>query len=689
MIDAIYQLSYISDKQFLTRFIHDLYIFNNDYFELKQINHLGIKADLITAQITSATTYLNFLKRQQVKKQKSNSIETIKQNILDEKKQAALPITNINNLDEEIFTEVPQSSHTLYRKFNDTYCLLEAAFPYPEIRAAQQRILQLLRQCDDKKFIIIEAMPGAGKSAIAKTIASHCGSGYILTATKQLQDQYTNEFHDIASIKGKGAYACARARFESCKSGPCLKDPADLRLCIAAHSCPYLNAKAKAQSADITVTSYAYFFTWLNARCKQNFSPREILILDEAHLLDSQMTTWAELTLNPKHLDNIYHITQYIDRLDEMCLVTMPNFDDNYTNNNKRIIDLTYMLLHKVRNLMVSDLNKAKDKTKASSILSTSWGDAKDTAITDIDKRYKRVLQLKESLEQILQKLYLFQNASNKDEWLLSSQINTLDKTSELQIKPLYMSKLFRSFIEKYGKKHIIFMSATILNAKLFCEELGITRDEVAIIKQDSIFDPKRSPILYNPIGKMSYAYLQSTMPKIIDTIRKILAEHKHDKGIIHTGNYTIASKICEFIKDKRLMMKTTYENNEALLRRHERSKNGVLVSPSLGTGTDLKDDMARFQVIVKLPFMSLADKRVKKKAELDSNWYNCEMLRALIQSSGRATRSEDDYSVTYILDSSFKYWVQKYASWLPQSFLKRIYWSGIIDDDEFQIVKR
>ena len=137
-------------------------------------------------------------------------------------------------------------------------------------------------------------------------------------------------------------------------------------------------------------------------------------------------------------------------------------------------------------------------------------------------------------------------------------------------------------------------------------------------------------------------------------------------------------------------MMKTMYENNEALLRRHAKSKNGVLVSPSLGTGTDLKDDAARFQIIVKLPFMSLADKRVKKKADLDYDWYSCEMLRSLIQSSGRATRSETDYSVTYILDSSFRYWITKYQAWLPKSFLERICWNGkpkMQEDDEFVIV--
>ena len=679
----IQKLPYINNYELIIQFIKDLYIFNNDFIELSRINHLGKQSALIDQQINSATVYLDYIKNQQVVDKKYKSIEEVKKQFVENLNNENL--NNVTDIDDiDIFDNSNQQNIKFNKEaypclFNDSRHLLEDSFPYPNIRPAQQKILQLLRKCDDKKFILIEAMPGTGKSAIAKTIASHFGSGYILTATKQLQDQYTDEFFDVVAIKGKSSYPCDKARFETCKSGPCINNVEILQKCRSAKSCPYLNAKMIARAANITVTSYAYFFTWLNSMVRQNFSSRAILVLDEAHLLDAQMTSWTELVLNPVHLNEKYHISDYCERLDDLSLITAPTFEENYTAINKRIINIVYELLKKVHKAIVADLNLANINRQPNSILQTKWGDNKDAAIQDVQKRYKRVMFLKETLDQVLVKLQLFQTAENKNEWLLFPQENDVDRTNELMIKPLYMSKLFRKFVEQYGTEHIVFMSATILNARLFCEELGIRREEVAIIRQDSVFDPQRSPILYNPVGKMSYAHLQATMPKIIEMIRKILVQHKNDKGIIHTGNYSIAQKICSYIKDKRLMMKTGYEDNETLLHRHAKTKNGVLVSPSLGTGTDLKDDAARFQVIVKLPFMSLADKRVKRKAELNNDWYNCEMLRALIQASGRATRSEEDYSVTYILDSSFQYWVQKYSAWLPKSFLNRIHWSGSI----------
>jgi Rad3-related DNA helicase len=90
-------------------------------------------------------------------------------------------------------------------------------------------------------------------------------------------------------------------------------------------------------------------------------------------------------------------------------------------------------------------------------------------------------------------------------------------------------------------------------------------------------------------------------------------------------------------------------------------------------TGVDLKDDLSRFQIVVKMPFSSLGDPRTKKKSEINSDWYTCQMLKNLVQACGRSTRSAEDHSATFILDSSFRYWVTKYEKWLPKQFLQRI----------------
>jgi ATP-dependent DNA helicase DinG len=224
--------------------------------------------------------------------------------------------------------------------------------------------------------------------------------------------------------------------------------------------------------------------------------------------------------------------------------------------------------------------------------------------------------------------------------------------------------------------KKIFFMSATILDTVGFAKNLGLKKEETAIIKVEPDFPPEKSPIIYKPCGFMSYNKLDQTMPKIIESVKEILERHPNEKAIIHTGNYKIAQAIYDGINSNRLIIKKNNENNEKILKKHINSKvPTVLLSPSLTTGVDLKDDLSRFQIIVKLPFMSLSDARVKKKIEINEDWYVCEMFRTLVQAAGRSTRSMDDWSTTYVLDSSFYSWVRKYKNWFSKNFLNRIKW--------------
>jgi Rad3-related DNA helicase len=90
-------------------------------------------------------------------------------------------------------------------------------------------------------------------------------------------------------------------------------------------------------------------------------------------------------------------------------------------------------------------------------------------------------------------------------------------------------------------------------------------------------------------------------------------------------------------------------------------------------TGVSLDDDLSRFQIIVKLPFLSLGDRRVKRKSEIDPDWYLNKMWLTVIQAAGRSTRNEKDESVTYILDKSTPYFLNKWRSNLPKDFLSRL----------------
>ena len=64
-------------------------------------------------------------------------------------------------------------------------------FPFKTYRKGQLEALAAARAAFEagKRFVVIEAPTGSGKSAIAVTMARESGSAYILTAQTLLHDQ--------------------------------------------------------------------------------------------------------------------------------------------------------------------------------------------------------------------------------------------------------------------------------------------------------------------------------------------------------------------------------------------------------------------------------------------------------------------------------------------------------------------
>jgi len=88
--------------------------------------------------------------------------------------------------------------------------------------------------------------------------------------------------------------------------------------------------------------------------------------------------------------------------------------------------------------------------------------------------------------------------------------------------------------------------------------------------------------------------------------------------------------------------------------------------------GVDLRDDYARFQIIVKAAYLPLGDIRIQRLAKEDPTWYTNKMLCNLVQACGRGIRSKEDYCVTYILDANVYEEVVKHKNKLPKYFIDR-----------------
>jgi Rad3-related DNA helicase len=262
-----------------------------------------------------------------------------------------------------------------------------------------------------------------------------------------------------------------------------------------------------------------------------------------------------------------------------------------------------------------------------------------------------------------------------------------------LKLSPIYGDFLFHGYFGKLAQK-FVFLSATLGTKKEFCKELGIKEEECFFMETDSPFTPEKSPVIVMPSIKLSKDVYDVNVKKIGGLIDEILKVHDGQRGIIHSVTYDLAKHIFTGVTPvnrKRLLCRDMdvlnnvdqgsnrypkkYKNVE-LLEVHETQGSGfgsVLLSPSMMEGIDLHDDLADFQVIIKLPWQNLGDIRVKTKSKLDPDWYANRMWTEILQASGRSTRHEEDESITYILDQNFGYFYKQWQHKLPKWFTDRL----------------
>ncbi len=131
---------------------------------------------------------------------------------------------------------------------------LISCFPHEALRPFQADVLKGVEEAifAKKRFIILEAPVGFGKSAIAVALAKYFGSAYILTSTKQLQEQYASA-HSIPVTVGKNNFTCRirtnAGTYPPCSQGRC---EADWKLIECPHYLPMKQYDERLKRIDIT-----------------------------------------------------------------------------------------------------------------------------------------------------------------------------------------------------------------------------------------------------------------------------------------------------------------------------------------------------------------------------------------------------------------------------------------------------
>ena len=526
-------------------------------------------------------------------------------------------------------------------------------FNFPP-RKSQIKALNWLEE-QKVKYLVLEAPTGTGKSNIGVAFSKYLsnrnskGDAYILTPQRVLQKQYEQSFINdnaisITSLYGKSNYKC-NSKNTSCDVGSLVKP--------RCNNCAHTIAKNKAKKTPNVVMNYKLGLL-LFAYGKATFTQRKLLILDECHTLEKHLVDFDAITISERRSLK-FNIKWKVAKDFNEAIVWC---EDPYL---KKARDYLIKLGKEIEPLLEKDGN-------------------------NLTKSQIRKLQEYNNIQEHVDELEMFILQAKNDKNFDTKWVYTKDK-SVMAFKRLTGSYTFKRLIDPMADQ-ILFMSSTILNKEGFCRDLGIDPSQTAFLSLTSDFPVENRPIFYMPQMKMNASWNNTERSeerkKIINKIVNILQKHENDSGIIHTGNFAIASWITTELKD-RITQKIFHHNpdsgddrNSVIAAFQNSPKTSVLISPSSTEGLDLKDDLGRFSIFAKVPFGYLGDAWIKRRMQMSSEWYSRQALIDIIQGGGRVVRHENDWGCVYILDESFGYLFYNTRSFIPQ------WWK-----DSYQVIAR
>ena len=516
------------------------------------------------------------------------------------------------------------------------------------------------------KFFLLNLPVGSGKSHLALMIADWYKKNVnklakvdIITNSKLLQDQYSNEYESISDLKGKENYECEQY---SCS---CAQGAEFNRLNkTSCESCPYTYAKESFISGNMSLTNFYLYILYAiyNPKLLESRDSR-VLIVDEAHEFDDVMSDFITIKITEtmvkrfkfsdeysimKQLKGVTTITQYVDFL-------------KYLNGE---VLTTLESMEKGMSSAPRNVKQDKRDLKINKVIGGKNSDVK-------------LMQLATDLRQLQLKIEIFlkEYKENPNNWVLESYYNEKVKQKELSLEPIWAY----DYLDKYVFSNydmVVLMSGTILDKSLFCQLNGLDVTKAVYYSIRSPFNPKNRPIFYMPLGKMSYKSKEETFKKYIPYIQKLLDKYKNKKGIIHTNSFELAKWIEGAIKDPRLIFHDSSNKDEMLKLHKESPEPTVIVSPSMDTGVSFDNDDARFQIIAKVPYPSLGSQKNKLRQSNNPDWYSWKTVSGLIQMTGRPVRSNLDYADTIIIDGGFGDVIKHSSHFIPdwiQEAIKKI----------------
>lgn len=471
----------------------------------------------------------------------------------------------------------------------------------------------------EKKFSIVEAPTGSGKSLIGMVSGAMEGGCTYLVHSKVLQQQLVADFPEAFVLFGRNNYPCLLWE----------KEGLDCSMCTHNQStpCPYASAKGRkarclyeaakhqALASQFRVLNYDYFIT--EANFVGRFSGEDFIVCDEADAFEDILVDFVSLSFSYKLLaDTGINVGPF-----------------RKTAKSQLGIEPWVLFAQEVKD----HANKYR------------WV---------LEAQAKR-LQAGRELAFLMRKIQRVQTLVTKAKIFLDNVDDTwlFDDRDENNVtfRPIWMTeKLAEQFMWRHGKRFLV-LSAVFPPNTVLSATLGIPGEDIDKLRVPSTFPVGNRNIYLENTAKLTSKTFNEEVPKIVSKVDEIMEKHPNEKGLIHCVSYKLGEAIAKGCKKgNRLVVHNGNNRQEQVSRFRESDKPLVMISPSLDRGVSLNDDLCRFIIIAKAPYLSLGDKVTSARlysSRLGQLWYTTNMLLTVLQMSGRGMRSETDRCNTYILD--------------------------------------
>lgn len=529
-------------------------------------------------------------------------------------------------------------------------------FPLATARGNQKLVIEEIARVFDsgKKIILLEAPVGSGKSPIALTLARAVENAHILTPRKSLQNQYYDDFSEyLALMKGRSSYPCTRGASSTiynrvknailqgsvkappygeanCAVAPCRDSREVFQQCTQSRPCPYTMAIDVAVASQSVVHNLHSFI--FQTKFGEKFQPRELLIVDECHEIEGIIRDFVAKNFSSHKPVRESACPQSKDPADWYPLL----LSDEFVPEESRL----------------DEAKKREDKDY----------------LSDRDRYIMKVEMFMANLEEY-KTTFTVKFKENRS----PAGFHT---TSAIEFVPHSVGMMPQNLIFNYGEK-VLLMSGTIYDKDVYCRSIGLDPKDVHFIRVPSSFPAKNRPIYMKPEYQVntSFANWNDNFDEMIEKIKLIMSKFPDAKGLIHAPSYSSGRDIATALRSDRIVNHTADDFQERLNEFFESPRPDVFLSPVCQQGTDFKGDRARFQIIVRVPYLSTGDKFINEKMSADFSWYNYQALVIFGQQTGRVNRSDNDYGATFLLDSRFNRFVSsngsKLPKWMKDAFIK------------------